>query len=374
MSDFNENKRCLDNISTFSTKATVKEEAGAWLARIDQGELSAEETAQFLEWIGRSDFHRRYLEKLAQNWDSMAILQNLADLFPLSDCESFKSEYVKVREVKSAHSLVDGLLSCLRHPVSLGLCLVVCTSLAVFLLSSKQIAPNDFVTGVGEHSNVLLEDGSSIILNTDSHVRIDYSGDLRLVRLLRGEATFIVAKIPSRPFAVYAGGGMVWAVGTAFNVRHTSDLVDVTITEGVVKVYTQVDPKRLLSKPMTLANDSDKDTSESEVIVSAGQSVRFGRVIKVVEAIVPEMVERKLAWQHGALVFKGETLGQVVGEVSRYTEKELVIIDPAIKNIQIGGHFKINDIESFLGTLRHSFGINVDRIDDTHIYLSRTLQ
>ena len=49
--------------------------------------------------------------------------------------------------------------------------------------------------------------------------RVDYRGDNRIVRLSRGEVNFDVAKDPHRPFVVYAGDGLVWAVGTAFNVR-----------------------------------------------------------------------------------------------------------------------------------------------------------
>ena len=74
-----------------------------------------------------------------------------------------------------------------------------------------------------------------LTLNTDSELSVDYSGDNRIIHLSRGEVNFDVAKDPHRPFVVYAGDGLVWAVGTAFNVRLIEDSVDLTVTEGRVK-------------------------------------------------------------------------------------------------------------------------------------------
>ena len=122
-----------------------------------------------------------------------------------------------------------------------------------------------------------MEDGSTIALNTNSRVNIDYSGERRVVQLLRGEASFDVAKSPQRPFVVYAGSGLIWAVGTAFNVRYTSDLVDVIVTEGIVKVYTQVSPEQPVAS-LTAAPDSDVAASENEALVSAGKSMQYSNM------------------------------------------------------------------------------------------------
>ncbi|MBI4626652.1 MAG: FecR domain-containing protein [Verrucomicrobia bacterium] len=57
--------------------------------------------------------------------------------------------------------------------------------------------------------------------------------------LARGKAHFTVAKNPSRPFVVSAGGGDVQAVGTVFNIRLRSEAIEVFVTEGKVQVDSE---------------------------------------------------------------------------------------------------------------------------------------
>ena len=82
-----------------------------------------------------------------------------------------------------------------------------------------------------------LADGSTATLNTSSRIVVFYSPLARDVYLSYGEATFDVARDPSRPFNVHAGRRVVQAPGTTFNVRvFPDDNVELTVTEGQVKV------------------------------------------------------------------------------------------------------------------------------------------
>ncbi len=98
-------------------------------------------------------------------------------------------------------------------------------------------APAVVTSSVTPRSNVQsLPDGSTIELNADAEIAIDYSATQRAIRLVSGEALFAVQKDPSRPFAVTAGGVVDRAVGTAFAVRHAFAAVSVIVTEGQVAV------------------------------------------------------------------------------------------------------------------------------------------
>ena len=48
-----------------------------------------------------------------------------------------------------------------------------------------------------------------------------------------------------------------------------------------------------------------------------------------------EIIERKLAWQHGMLEFVNATLGEVIADVGRYTDKRLEIVDPELKEYPV---------------------------------------
>ena len=157
-------------------RAAVKEEAGAWIVRIDQGELAAREIADLRAWLARSSFHRDYLQKLARNWDAMAVLQELADIFPLDADEPVAPESERSRGFWSPAW------------AGVGATAVLVLLLLVFMLPGldSASATDQYLTRVGERAEWRLPDNSHINMNTDSRIEIDFSGDLRVVRLLHG--------------------------------------------------------------------------------------------------------------------------------------------------------------------------------------------
>src|SRR3546814_3958255 len=95
----------------------------------------------------------------------------------------------------------------------------------------------EFLTLKGGRRTVPLADGPAITPNPGSAVRVRYVAGCRLVRLLRGQALFEVAKDPHRPFVVQAGAKQITALGTIFEVRLLdSDRMKVTLVEGKVVV------------------------------------------------------------------------------------------------------------------------------------------
>lgn len=352
-------KPAYGKVTPLYDRAAIKEEAGAWIVRIDQGELAAREIADLRAWLARSSFHRDYLEKLARNWDAMAVLQELADIFPLDADEPVAPESERSR----------GLWS--PAWASLGATAVLVLLLLVFMLPGMNSTSDtdQYLTRVGERAEWQLPDGSHINVNTDSRIEIDFSGDLRIVRLLHGEASFDVAKNPNRPFVVYAGKGMVWAVGTAFNVRYTSSAVDVVVTEGTVKVYAATASDNPISLLTEQQAPADRPVVK-EVLATAGQSVRYAGVIQEHQTSPGVDFERRLAWREDSLVFQGETLESALQEIGRYTSKQLVILDEDIKSLQVGGHFKTDDIDGLLASLGRGFNLKVAQVGDHRIELS----
>ena len=88
----------------------------------------------------------------------------------------------------------------------------------------------------GEWRSVPLSDGSSITAAPYTKLRHDIGDEQRLITLAQGRAMFRVAKDPSRPFLVEAGGVIVTATGTQFTVERQGEKVTVTMREGSVVV------------------------------------------------------------------------------------------------------------------------------------------
>src|SRR5262249_39639442 len=135
-------------------------------------------------------------------------------------------------------------------------------------------------------SRIVLKDGSVILLNTNTELRVHMDTLHRDVNIVRGEAHFTVAHETERPFDVSAGGRLVRAVGTAFDVRLTGDGgMAVMVTEGRVAL---VDP----SDTGTLPGDPGAATT-----ISAGESVIASKGKIVVHRMSPSEALHHLAWQ-----------------------------------------------------------------------------
>ncbi|MEJ8566468.1 FecR family protein [Elongatibacter sediminis] len=347
----------MENVTPFPNRDQAKEEAGLWLARLDRGELSASERDALREWLGKSRFHEEYLRKLVGNWDDMDILSELADLFPLKpDGHASRGRSAWKTAWIGASALAAGVL------------------LTIGLLRQEspqpppqpELASETYQTAIGEQASFELQDGSTVTLNTNSRLNVAFGGPRREVTLLRGEASFDVAHDGVRPFVVHVGSGLVWAVGTQFNVRLFSSEVDVTVTEGTVKVFAGIDPR---SADLDLV--ANREATTREVVLDAGESARYDQRIEIMERQPAEAIQQKLAWQRGSLIFRGESLREAVAEISRYTEQELVIVDPSINDIPIGGHFKTQDIDALIASLDRNFQIRSEQVSPNRIHLYR---
>src|SRR5262249_23434452 len=150
----------------------------------------------------------------------------------------------------------------------------------------------------------------------------------RDVQLIRGEALFHVAHDGKRPFFVTAETTVVRAVGTAFSVRIRDDnRVEVLVTEGHVAV----------GAPSTDRTDRPVLPASSPVL-SAGQlpAVSHGRA--AIKHLQADEISRKVSWTAGYLAFQGQPLSEAIGEFNRYNLRHLVIGDPSLRNLSVGGH------------------------------------
>ena len=55
---------------------------------------------------------------------------------------------------------------------------------------------------------------------------------------------------------------------------------------------------------------------------------------------------RVIRWREGMLETRGEPLSKFIGTLSRYTPQRIVIADPRVAQMQIGGAFSIRDVDA----------------------------
>ncbi|MEQ9463546.1 MAG: FecR family protein [Haliea sp.] len=323
------------------SRSDIDLEACAWIAQLDGAKPSAADIEALREWMNRSPRHREALERLSHLWGELNVLTELA---------------VPPRPVRHDRRLA--------RPLFAGMLAIIAVAALFITYWFDQAVPSSpilYATAVGEQRSVALPDGSSVQLNTASQLRVAYRGEVRELHLLAGEAYFEVAHEAGRPFIVWVGGRSVRAVGTAFSVRRETQGLRLLVTEGIVE----------LAEGGGKPEESIDRHGRSAVLgtVKRGQRVRLAETVETAEPVSDEQIARELAWRQGMLSFAGEPLAVVIGEIGRYTETHFVIEDPELRNLRIGGYFRIGDTDAMLDTLASGFPIEVERVDDSTVLL-----
>ncbi len=356
----------MSNIIKFSgskqARARATERAGELLARLDAG-ASPEDHEQIRQWLAEDPLHREVFVELAALWDQMTVLSTLSEAFPLNEYPR-PAAHVPVKAIVSwaaaaTVALAIGLGWFLREPAA---------TIPVFP------DPEGFVqqfheTAIGEQATIVLPDNTEVILNTNTVIEVVYSKSGRNIFLTRGEGFFAVSKDPSRPFRVYAGNRMIEAVGTTFTVQHTMpDNVEVVVKEGKVnflRMQAAIQPQTLLDNvDAVLYRDENVPLSAGETAASANNPTF---AVEKTQILSNDM-EVKLAWTHGMLLFQGNTLEQVLGEVSRYTTLTIEA-EASIRDMPVDGYFRAGDIDGLLVAMQQNFQIESERLGDDHIVL-----
>jgi transmembrane sensor len=195
-----------------------------------------------------------------------------------------------------------------------------------------------------------LPDGSKIELAARTIVAVQYTERQRLLEMQNGEAYFSVAPNRERPFIVKVGKLRVRAVGTAFNIRHSGERVVVTVTKGIVDVYS-VDPEQLDADAADIVSPAAVRVSAGSALTLAGPGMR--------PSLAAADPARALAWREGRLEYINEPLSAVIADVNRYSSRPVAIRDAAVAQLTFTGTVFTNSVEDWLQALPGEFPLEV---------------
>ena len=352
-----------NNILPFDDQATIAAEAREWLIRLDRDDPpSKAELSALRQWAAQSSAHQTELERISALWDDANILNELST--PVYNRASITWRRLLGKIYASCSPTTKW--------VSAAATAVLAITVTLAIMPPPIDASNGlYITAIGEVQEQRLVDGSVLQLNTDSQVQVSYSDGMRKIRLLKGEAHFEVASNKQWPFQVYAGNGMVKAVGTAFSVRLNPEQVNVVVSEGVVDIASVMPANHTVPNQPATAPAEHKLASltqgqASQISNNPTQGIATAPAIKTIPS---QELQRKLAWRTGYLVFAGDPLSSVIDEISRYTPISIQLANPEMADIRVGGRFKVGELNAMLEVLESSFGLQVSYLDDHRIQL-----
>ncbi len=333
--------------------------AADWLARRDRG-LTAAEQDDYLQWLASDPRHPALM---ARQEATFALMRRLALWQPGGGGEPNPELFAPVAAARRRRRAA---------PWWAAAAAVVALMAGGYYFRTRP-APAPAASAAAEsalatgflrvNERRALPDGSLVELKDGSRIDVEFSPAWRRVRLV-GEAHFTVAKDPTRPFVVEAGGVAVRAVGTAFNVRLEAGAVDVLVTEGTVRVGPAAAAATL---PESLPAAAVVEARQRTVVSLAPTAAA-----PAVVSVTPEQIREALDWQAPRLQFFETPLGEAVAEFNRRNPAHrLVLQDPELARERIGGTFRIDNVEGFVRLLEVTLGIHGESSGAGEIRLRR---
>ena len=209
-----------------------------------------------------------------------------------------------------------------------------------------------YATPIAGTGSSVLPDGSRVELGADSRITTRYTAKQRSISVDFGEAYFLVAKDPARPFLVHAGDMKLTAVGTAFNVRRNADRVVIAVSEGRVQLDSE--------ESATGSSSADRATPTPLV---AGQQACTTKAWERDDRADIHAAD-VASWRNGVLKYMHEPLSSVAQDLSRYHNKRIIIGDARLSALPFTGTVFSNRIEDALSALESVFPLQIKERGD----------
>ena len=289
-------------------KDLIEEEALDWLMRIESAPEDNALRDALAAWRREAVRHEKAYARVERVW-------RLAAALPREPATSIRRPRPRRRVVFSAAA------AALAATVLIFLAPVISLHLSA-----------GHLTGVGEVRKIDLPDGSTVALDAETALAIDYTAERRGLRLLAGRAFFEVTQDTQRPFVVATEDLEVTVTGTSFAVAIAESGESVAVGSGSVRAQAGGD------KGGTAGAEYDMRSGDRLMVRANDRRVSRSRVKPADVA----------AWREGLLVADSMALSEVVEQLGRYHRGVIWLRDPALSAGEVTGVFNLADPTSAL--------------------------
>lgn len=209
----------------------------------------------------------------------------------------------------------------------------------------------------GQRSVVELSDGTRVWLNSGTKLTYPVTFDKKNREVkLRGEAYFDVSRMEKKPFLVDLGDLDIKVLGTEFNINNypADKNTSVFLNSGSIELLSDEGNSQHKLYEMKPGERAIFDKEGHGLYIERGQ---------------PELC---LAWMDGKLVFRSDSMSEVVRRLNRNFNIEIEIVDPEIANYTYTATFQHESLEQILELLKISapidYSIAKREKDENHMF------
>ena len=343
-----------------------------FLIKIIKSEADQEEKQLFENWLNESDDNKEEFGTLVLLWKKVADSKMPAVPDQNMQWEQIKTKISQLSSVEPIAEKSSSPIMTLPHVelnagtkdlekndyawmLKIAAVFILFVSVPFLLFITKKHAPShkvnqvvqtqvetmfSVIAGKGERKTILLSDGSLVYLNVDSKLSYPdrFTDSSRIVELV-GEAYFSITHDASRPFKVLCSNTVTVVKGTEFNIKSRNDLVRIIITKGIVETF-------------------EKD-SNIGIRLKKGEMITFDEKIGFSKPSRAN-ISHFLAWRKGKFSFSHTSLEDVMDEISRFYNVQVVFRNPAERTKIITGVFDADSLEHIFSIISLTLDVKID--------------
>lgn len=296
----------------------IVNEASGWLVRLWSGEAGPEDEAACQRWRAADPEHERAWQRF----------------------QSLGARMLGVDAGLARRVLLPGATAPARRRVLRALGAAVLLGGVVHNVRESgwwQQQACDVATLLGQRRELVLADGSRLLLDGDSAVDIRFDGDWRRIVLRRGRILVTSAPDPAaryRPLVVDSAQGRVRALGTRFSVQQEAERSRVAVYEGAVELQPR---------------------HRGSLRLERGQQGSFSLLQASLDG--PSR-ESDLAWREGRLVAEQMRLADFLAELGRH-RRGVLRCDPRVAELRLTGVFPLDDTDLALAAVTQGLPVQL---------------
>ena len=275
--------------------------------------------------------------ELKQVWDN-ATPQLVADAYNVDSAWENVRNHINKKPVVAVNqkSIKKPIVRLVRYAASIA---------AVFLLAftvyqvfyNKTVTTINFASGNTVSSDLLLADGSKVVLNAGSEVKYPekFGSNGREVYFW-GEAFFEIAPDPARPFVIETGDARIKVLGTSFNVKAypESGITEVVVNSGTVLFYHVDENNSILG----------------QIILKMGEKGIYNRTTHKLAKIANDDINF-ISWKTGVLVFNETPLDEVMDVIGDKYDVKFHTENVKLSQLKLTATFDNESLDSVLEVL-----------------------
>ena len=308
------------------------------------GELTPGEEEQFNEALSKEPDLKLQLDEFGKIWDSMDAMAEQQNYDMDAEWSALSGKMPDFHNEKVPAGKGRSLL---YYTYRIAAVLITGVFITFAWLYANRFAGTEVMEAQLEPIEILLEDGTMVVLNRDSKIRYskEFGTGTREVSL-SGEAWFDVARDTSRPFVIDAGSALVEVLGTSFNVNAYKEnpIVEITVESGVVAVKA-------------------KEDLEEQIILRAGNSGSYNSR-KHELMLESKYNPNNFAWRSRELFFEDTPLLEVADLIGKVYNVSVVIPRAELASCPITVSFSGQDLEAVLNVLEVTLDLEISRSGD----------